>query len=392
MEKIYFRDPYRAMAVILDIEQRINGIKGQVDIISIQINGNCTPWYRGNTGEPAVNTVVRDLCKPGDTVFDVGGHIGSMTVAMSRSVGPRGQVFTFEASPRNIPQLQRNIVANSCFNSHLIHCAVYSNSEDIIQIRYSNASAADGIYLSSYSESIDVSTLSLDDFVDDTGQTPSFVKMDIEGAEYEALLGFKKTIERAHPSIVLEQFPSQIRCLTFMNEFGYRAVDVDTLEEITEEIFNSEKRTRNILYVHRESPPTPYHYEFFFHKYFEGSINIDPASSEILYHSEQIKICDGRHRIYMNYPFSWISSNDTVKIGVQAYGKDFTFYHGPKSALYQNHRYLIVNLPKAADLVIWIECLAKAVDTETVGITIDHVVSEIPFRNRRSIGDGLLPI
>ena len=53
------------------------------------------PWYRENLWEPTVQLVLRDLCLPGDTVFDVGANFAGLTTIMSRMVGPKGVVCSF---------------------------------------------------------------------------------------------------------------------------------------------------------------------------------------------------------------------------------------------------------------------------------------------------------
>ena len=57
-------------------------------------------WYEDNFWEPPVQIVLRDLCKSGNVVFDIGANLGGLTTVMSRSVGLRGIVCTFEASSR----------------------------------------------------------------------------------------------------------------------------------------------------------------------------------------------------------------------------------------------------------------------------------------------------
>src|SRR5271170_3898838 len=39
--------------------------------------------------------------KPGDVLYDVGAHIGYISLVAARLVGPSGKVFAFEADPEN---------------------------------------------------------------------------------------------------------------------------------------------------------------------------------------------------------------------------------------------------------------------------------------------------
>ena len=44
------------------------------------------PWYQENLWEPTVQIALRDLCKPGDVVFDVGANFAGLTTVMSLSL------------------------------------------------------------------------------------------------------------------------------------------------------------------------------------------------------------------------------------------------------------------------------------------------------------------
>ena len=52
-------------------------------------------WYDTSYAEPCVALALRDLCRPGDVVFDVGANCGALSILMSRLVGPKGVVCSF---------------------------------------------------------------------------------------------------------------------------------------------------------------------------------------------------------------------------------------------------------------------------------------------------------
>ena len=62
--------------------------------------------------EPAVQRAMKDHICHGDVVFDVGAHVGMHSVAMGRLVGPDGRVYCFEANPKLLGRLQKNLKAN----------------------------------------------------------------------------------------------------------------------------------------------------------------------------------------------------------------------------------------------------------------------------------------
>ena len=189
-------------------------------------------WLAPNFTEPRVLSVVRNLCSAGDDVLDVGANFGGITIAMSRAVGPRGSVFAFEANPGIAKRCQDAVVEAGCGNVQIVHGAIFSQSGQSIDLFLSDNQVADSIHYRVSENSIKVPTLALDDYVARMKISPSFVKMDIEGAEYEALLGFEKTIDFMRPIIILEQAPQEHRCIDFLVSKGYKAIDLSTYQMV----------------------------------------------------------------------------------------------------------------------------------------------------------------
>jgi FkbM family methyltransferase len=189
-------------------------------------------WYEPSYWEMTVQLPLRDLCRPGDVVFDVGANAGGLSVMMSRLVGPRGVVCAFEASPRIVDKTQYNVAMNGCGNVQIFHNAVSDKSGERLEI-FAGSHLNDSI-LPHNGTSIGsfVDTIALDDFVDHWGLIPSLVKMDIEGAEFAALQGFARTIKTYKPYLILEQQPNDMRCHTMLSKLGYKAIDLATYQEI----------------------------------------------------------------------------------------------------------------------------------------------------------------
>jgi len=197
---------------------------------------------------------LKDLCQPGSVAFDVGANVGGLTSVMSRLVGPRGIVCSFEASPRIFNHLQLNIIKQGFHNVVAYQRAVYSRSRELVKIFHGDQ-LNDSIYNQPHVASGAYSTvesLALDDFVNIVGLVPHLIKMDIEGAEYDALVGSAAVVEKHAPHLILEQQTDDERCLNFLLDRGYRAVDLNTLRPI-EQISDYPVRVglRNVLFVHQ---------------------------------------------------------------------------------------------------------------------------------------------
>ncbi len=212
-------------------------------------------WRKYNLLELTVAIVLQDLCRPGAVVWDCGANVGGLSVLMSRLVGPRGVVCAFEASPRVIDECLRNVVMNGCGNTTLYHAAVYHTSGQTVPIYYGQHTMSDSIVAGKDTERtgecVRVPTLALDDFVRRTGLAPDVVKMDIEGAEYDALVGMRETIGSARPHLILETDTSDDRCLKMLRSWGYTAIDVGNYREVrTGADYPDRSVLRNLLYIH----------------------------------------------------------------------------------------------------------------------------------------------
>jgi FkbM family methyltransferase len=78
----------------------------------------------GGRYEPASSAYMERTVKPGDTVIDVGAHIGYFTLLLAALVGPKGRVFAFEPHPDNYQRLLQHLAINGLTNVTPFHMAV----------------------------------------------------------------------------------------------------------------------------------------------------------------------------------------------------------------------------------------------------------------------------
>ena len=218
-------------------------------------------WER-NYCEHTVQIALKDYCRPGNVVFDLGTNIGGLAIVMSRLVGPKGIVCGFEASPRIIDKANYNLVAGGCSNVTLYHRAVFHTSHEVVTL-FPGTHLNDSIYNDHKAEggaTYRVETVALDDFVEASGLHPSFIKMDIEGAEFDALNGASKLLAQDKPTLILEQSPSDMRCHQLLTSAGYVAVDLANYKAIrSAEDFGKSVSVANVLFVHSSKAKTdPY--------------------------------------------------------------------------------------------------------------------------------------
>ena len=69
--------------------------------------------------------IERFLPSDGDTVIDIGAHLGLYSIMGSKLVGKNGRVIAIEAHPQNFEILKRNISLNGLANVRTLHCATF---------------------------------------------------------------------------------------------------------------------------------------------------------------------------------------------------------------------------------------------------------------------------
>jgi FkbM family methyltransferase len=166
--------------------------------------------------------------KPGHVVYDLGANVGFYSLLASVFVGPQGQVFSFEPSPRNLLLLRQHLAMNGITNCTIYEAAV-TDSRGFAN--FDPATDWSGGHLAPAStNSFTVPTVSLDELVD-SGELPlpQVIKCDIEGAEYNALKGAVRTLQSATPVIFLSTHGFEIhqKCCALLTNFNYSLRSLD---------------------------------------------------------------------------------------------------------------------------------------------------------------------
>jgi FkbM family methyltransferase len=139
--------------------------------------------------------------RPGDTVVDVGAHIGLYTLIAAKRVGPGGKVIAIEPDPENFKILKKNILLNQLSNVKALGCAVYSTKEKLKlflpQLEQGrtifNTVMQDRARTSNNFLEVEANTL--DNILESINITEvNWIKIDVEGAELEVLKGAVNTI------------------------------------------------------------------------------------------------------------------------------------------------------------------------------------------------------
>lgn len=127
------------------------------------------------------------LVKKGDTVVDIGAHIGIFSVMASR-LSEGGKVLAFEPEASNYRLLERNIILNSAPNLNAFNKAVTSSGDDV-RLHISNENKGAHSLLGNGNSFQQVSSTTLPGIIDTLeGNNINLLKLDCEGSEYGILL------------------------------------------------------------------------------------------------------------------------------------------------------------------------------------------------------------
>jgi FkbM family methyltransferase len=176
------------------VERRIGGEK-------IRFPARWSRYYEAGY-EPETFDFFRRNLKEGDTVLDIGGHIGLFAVLTARLVGPAGKVFTFEPTPFTRSVLEQVVELNNCGDVvEVRHEAVSSKSGETIFFDTGDTiSNANSLVKTERSRrEIAISMTSVDEFVAERGLNVNCLKIDVEGAELDVMLGARETFLSRRP-------------------------------------------------------------------------------------------------------------------------------------------------------------------------------------------------
>jgi FkbM family methyltransferase len=136
--------------------------------------------------------------KPGDVYLDLGANIGTTTMAAAEAVGKTGRVVALEPITHKI--LARNLQENGVEGVELIAKAVSSHS-GVAKMEVASSGIASRLGPNSPGmATLEVELTTIDTLVTDLGLTHvDLIKMDIEGAEEDAILGAEATIANLRP-------------------------------------------------------------------------------------------------------------------------------------------------------------------------------------------------
>lgn len=186
----------------------------------------------------------------GQTIFDVGAFTGLFTMFFARAVGKSGKVIAFEPNPSLCIKIKENLLLNNFDNVEVMQLALGREKKREVLAFPSMIPGVGSIeehektrilkQRSARTIEIDVDTI--DNLIAaEKVPTPYFIKIDVQGAELDVLIGASDTIKRCRPKLLIEvhsipyinwKIKNLQRIVDFLTEKGYSLYHIESGKKI----------------------------------------------------------------------------------------------------------------------------------------------------------------
>jgi len=193
-------------------------------------------WFYGKDREKEELYFFKKLILKDSCVLEVGTHIGYLTQYFEDLVGSDGRVLAVEPTQSSLRYLKKNVRSNTTviekaasskngqarffieefggFTNSLVEEFTLSNNDSLI------ASQS----VSSNVSSVVVETDTLDNICSQNNFVPNFIKIDVEGAEYDVLKGASNTLKNVN-ALMVEVSRNKNDVFSLLANFGFNQID-----------------------------------------------------------------------------------------------------------------------------------------------------------------------
>lgn len=188
--------------------------------------------------------VLNYIPKDAELILDVGGNIGQTAMLMATNFS-NAKVISFEPFPNTLNRFKNNLSLNSNITNVSIHGVGLGAENKLLKMVVECPTNSGGNRLTGSAETdeyvTEVDVVTLDGFVNDLKSTKiDFVKIDVEGFEYEVLKGASDVLKKFMPRLFIEIDHCHLErsnakaadIFQFLKSHSYKVFNSDTLEEL----------------------------------------------------------------------------------------------------------------------------------------------------------------
>ncbi len=200
---------------LLDLFTGGKGLKKKINGFIVKLPTRYINYFPADYEKENFQFLKRHV-KPGDQVLDIGAHIGLFATAAAQLTGNNGKVYAFEPAAETQVLLRQTISINRMENVIEPYSEAMGASSGKTVFYVSPIKGDNSNSLVSYKDdrelqAMEVNMFSIDDFVKNKNlQKLAFIKIDVEGAEYDALMGAMTTLKNLRPVCIVAIHPEPI--------------------------------------------------------------------------------------------------------------------------------------------------------------------------------------
>lgn len=159
---------------------------------------------------------MKSCCGKGATILDIGAHIGLFSAVAAKVTGEQGRIYAFEPAPNTLPVLEQTIRINQLGSQVCPVNQAMGSQAGSITFYISDDEADNSNSLVAYKEDrklngVEVQMNTIDHFAASMHlEKIDFIKIDVEGAEYDTLRGGLEVLKTHRPCCILAIHPEPI--------------------------------------------------------------------------------------------------------------------------------------------------------------------------------------
>jgi FkbM family methyltransferase len=210
----FVRYPFRVLPRDLAMPVLQGPLRGKKWIVGAHLHG----CWLGSYEMAMQNRMVKELSN-GAVFYDVGANVGFYTLLAAVLIG-RGHVYAFEPVKANLVYLRRHLSLNHLENVSILECAV-SDATGTASFAVEETRAMGHLDAGG---GVEVQMVTLDALLREGRiAPPDCIKMDIEGAEFRALLGARQCFAEHKPKLFLATHGRDVlaKCCELLDAYGY---------------------------------------------------------------------------------------------------------------------------------------------------------------------------
>lgn len=183
--------------------------------------------YYSGIYEAGTISVLKQSLREGDVFIDVGANVGMMSLAASKFVGSRGQVYAFEPLAEALRILTTNLTINRVKNVLVVPeaCGARQELRTIYEQQANRGCSSLLKPVDCVAEQKDIVVNRLDDFIEAEGiKKVKMVKIDVEGWELEVLKGSRRLLSQPQSPIICVEYSHSHRLYAGIQEDVYQFI------------------------------------------------------------------------------------------------------------------------------------------------------------------------